>query len=76
MKGARTTMDLGYFRYPFNGLHCLRRRTAWRTSGTAVAAAILSQIADQAIHHREVRRIKELTTFAPLRDQSGSLKIL
>jgi hypothetical protein len=70
------TQGLCNFRQAFSGFRRPRWRAIWRTRRGAVAAAILGQIANQTIHYGEVCRIKELTTFAPLGDQSCSLKIL
>jgi hypothetical protein len=67
---------LSDFRRAFYGLRSLGWRAARRTRRFTVTAAILGQVADEAIHDGEVGRVKELATFASLRDQSGALQIL
>lgn len=64
---------LSHFGRALGRLGGQNRRTAFRI---AIAAAILGQIADETIHHREVGRVDELAAFPALRDKAGTLKIL
>jgi hypothetical protein len=57
----------------FYRLRSLGWRAIRRTRRFAIATAILGQVADEPIHHSEVGRVEELTAFAPLRNESGTL---
>jgi len=73
MIGSVMTEPLGDFRGAFDGLRSLGRGAAF---GSAFAATVLSEIPDQAVHHGEVSRVKELSAFPALGNESRPLKIL